>query len=177
MENGSSIHRLRNIGNKSWRELPAEQSSFLGRTGILAEIKRGRASPVVPPICLRQARGDNQFHGEHANLAGQSPRALYAFDVADYESVAASRWVGERWADKSRNKGFTLLQDELSRAELLSSQVDSRTRRLEFGRHPDQVGEGIRFHFLHHLPAVCLYGDFADSELAANLLIQQTSDD
>ena len=29
--------------------------------GIVAEIKSGRASPVVPPICVRQARGDNQL--------------------------------------------------------------------------------------------------------------------
>jgi len=60
---------------------------------------------------------------------------------------------------------------------LPSSQMNRRTRRLEFARHPHQVGEGIRFHFLHHLPAVCLYGDFADTELAANLFIQHARDD
>jgi hypothetical protein len=60
---------------------------------------------------------------------------------------------------------------------LPSSQMNRPTRRPEFARHPHQVGEGIRFHFLHHLPAVCFHRDFADSELAANLLVQQPSDD
>jgi hypothetical protein len=61
-------------------------------------------------------------------------------------------------------------------SEMPSSQVNCRARRLEFAGHPHQVGEGIRFHFLHHLPAVCFHCDFADTELAANLFIQQPGD-
>ena len=61
-------------------------------------------------------------------------------------------------------------------SEMPSRQVSCRTRRPKFSRHPYQVGEGIRFHFLHHLPAVCFHCDFADTELAANLFIQQPGD-
>ena len=69
------------------------------------------------------------------------------------------------------------LYPELSWAELPPGQLNCQTRRPEFGRQPHQVSEGIRFHFLHDLPAVCLYRDFADTELAANLFIQQPRDD
>jgi hypothetical protein len=57
--------------------------------------------------------------------------------------------------------------------KLPSSQVNWRTGRPEFARHPHQVGKGIRFHFVHDLSSVRLYRDFADTELAANLFIQQ----
>jgi hypothetical protein len=61
MDNGSSFHRLCNIGNKSWRELPAEQPSFRGRTGILAEIASRRPNPVEPAVFGRQAPVDIQW--------------------------------------------------------------------------------------------------------------------
>ena len=93
----------------------------------------------------------------------------YSLNVADCKSVGISRWFGEVWGPETSPRVYR----GLSRAELLSSQVNWWTGRPEFGRHPHQVREGIRFHFLHDLPAVCLYRDFADSELAANLFIQQ----
>lgn len=86
----------------------------------------------------------------------------------DFPGVAYLGWREADWPGSVA---------ELSRAELPSSQVNWRARRPEFTRHPHQVGEGIRFHFLHDLPTVCFYCDFADTELAANLFIQQSRDD
>jgi hypothetical protein len=131
----------------------------------------------------------------------KSAQPLVGIDAAGDESVAIARWfretccgmAAERTAAYYRQKkrrsilgsgskqvprvwlgGLDL---DLNGSELPSGQVNGRTRRLEFGRDPHQVGEGIRFHFLHDLPAVCLHCDFADTELAANLFIQQPGND
>src|ERR1700677_734650 len=37
----------------------------------------------------------------------------------------------------------------------------------------DQLSKRIGIHLLHHLAAMCLYSDFTDAELAANLFIQK----
>ena len=39
--------------------------------------------------------------------------------------------------------------------------------------HIHQVGQGVGLHFLHHLASVCLHRDFADTEIATDLFIQQ----
>jgi hypothetical protein len=43
--------------------------------------------------------------------------------------------------------------------------------------HPDQLGEGISVHFAHHVATVCLDGDLADSQLAADLFVQSAGYD
>ncbi|HXN27579.1 MAG TPA: hypothetical protein VN902_10680 [Candidatus Acidoferrales bacterium] len=58
-----------------------------------------------------------------------------------------------------RNK----LKDELN----LSAQPRSRV-----ARPFHQVGERIGLPFLHHMAAICLHRNFADAELAADLLKQ-----
>jgi len=122
--------------------------------------------------------------GEHEDPPDNPARALDTVDVAEYELVGISRWLGEIWAHKSERinasgagrfaKGTIANSDRPSAA---SSQVNWWTRRSEFGRHPHQVGEGIRFHFLHDLPAVRLHRNFADPELTADLFIEQPRDD
>jgi hypothetical protein len=86
-------------------------------------------------------------------------------NVAEYESVELVKRFGD------------MVYRELSAAKLPSSQVNRLTRGPKFASHPHQVGERIRFHFLHDLPTMCLYRDLADTELAANLFIQQPRDD
>ena len=71
---------------------------------------------------------------------------------------------------------FRGIYREPSRAELPSRQVNRLICGPEFARHSHQVGEGIRFHFLHDPPAVRLYRDFADTQFRANLFIEQTGD-
>ena len=56
---------------------------------------------------------------------------------------------------------------------VVSGQVNRGTGRAKLGRHPDQVGEGVRFHFLHDLSSMRFNGNLADAEFAANLFIQQ----
>jgi hypothetical protein len=85
-------------------------------------------------------------------------------NAADYEAEGIKRKI----VNLIRLKSISGVR----RADLPSSQMDCLLRGPEFARHPHQVGEGVRFHFLHHLPAVCLYRDFADTELAADLFIQ-----
>jgi len=60
-------------------------------------------------------------------------------------------------------------EDRLTTPRL--SQVNRLTRRLELGRHPHQVGEGIRLHLLHDLATVCLYRDLADSQFPTDLFV------
>ncbi len=54
---------------------------------------------------------------------------------------------------------------------LSSRQVNFLTRGPETGGHLHQVGEGIRLHFSHDLPAVRLHRDFADTQFCADLLV------
>ena len=42
--------------------------------------------------------------------------------------------------------------------------------------HLHQVGEGVGFHFLHHLASVRLHGDLTNSQLQTNLFIQHAGD-
>jgi hypothetical protein len=39
-----------------------------------------------------------------------------------------------------------------------------------------QIGEGVGFHFLHHLAPVRLHGDLTNSQLQTNLFIQHAGD-
>ena len=39
--------------------------------------------------------------------------------------------------------------------------------------HDDQLGQGVRLHFLHHPRPMHLYGLFDDPELSGDLLVQQ----
>src|SRR5688500_15333417 len=52
-----------------------------------------------------------------------------------------------------------------------------RSALAEPGRHPDQLGQGARLHFPHHLTPMRLHRDLADAELAADLLVQPARDD
>lgn len=123
------------------------------------------------------------------------------FQRADRKSGEISRWIGETRGPKIASSNMLLLWERrggafsgvwinasgksdrptvyrgVGRDGLLSSQVNWRAGQPEFGRHPHQVGKGVGFHFLHDLPAVCLYRDFADTEFAAHLFIQQSGGD
>jgi len=59
-----------------------------------------------------------------------------------------------------------LAKNASGRRTLRSRQMNCLTRRAELGRHPYQVDEGIRFHFLHDLPTVCLHRDLTDSQFS-----------
>jgi hypothetical protein len=49
--------------------------------------------------------------------------------------------------------------------------------KIESSGHPDQGGEGISVHLAHHVATVCLDGDLADSQIAANLFVQSAGYD
>src|SRR6266513_6520546 len=51
-----------------------------------------------------------------------------------------------------------------------------RTTETEPRGHFHQVGERIGLHLLHHLATVGFYRDFADAELATDLLVQPAGD-
>src|SRR6266480_1091682 len=53
---------------------------------------------------------------------------------------------------------------------------ERRTTETEPRGHFHQVGERIGLHLLHHLAAVGFYRDFADAELATDLLVQPAGD-
>src|SRR5881396_2323219 len=53
---------------------------------------------------------------------------------------------------------------------------ERRTTEAEPRGHFHQVGERIGLHLLHHLAAVGFYRDFADAELATDLLVQPAGD-
>jgi len=42
-------------------------------------------------------------------------------------------------------------------------QVNCVTRRIETAGHLHQVGEGVGFHFLHHLSTMCLHRGFTNA--------------
>ena len=44
--------------------------------------------------------------------------------------------------------------------------------KIKSSGHPDKFGEGISVHLAHHLAAVCLDGDLADSQVAPDLFVQ-----
>src|ERR1043166_1079948 len=52
-----------------------------------------------------------------------------------------------------------------------------RGRQAQFRRHIDEVGQGVGFHLAHHPAAMRLYGNFADPQLEADLLVQPADDD
>src|SRR5437762_708917 len=53
---------------------------------------------------------------------------------------------------------------------------ERRTTEAEPRGHFHQVGERIGLHLLHHLAAVGFHRDFADAELATDLLVQPAGD-
>src|ERR1700741_5126692 len=53
---------------------------------------------------------------------------------------------------------------------------DLRNSRPELRRHVHQLGKGVRFHLAHHLAAMGLDRNLADSQLAADQLVQPASD-
>src|SRR5947208_17052527 len=53
---------------------------------------------------------------------------------------------------------------------------ERRTAETEPRGHFHQVGERIGLHLLHHPAAVGFYRDFADAELATDLLVQPAGD-
>ncbi len=50
-------------------------------------------------------------------------------------------------------------------------------RKVQFFEHSDQVGDGFRLHFMHHLAAVKFDGRFADAEFERDLFVQPAGDD
>ena len=47
-------------------------------------------------------------------------------------------------------------------------------RETEVIRHPDEVGDGVGPHLAHGLTAVDLDGDFAETDLGSDLLVEET---
>jgi hypothetical protein len=59
---------------------------------------------------------------------------------------------------------------------LVLNQANRIAGRPECRLHPHEMGEGMRLHLLHNLPAVGLHCDFADAQLGASLFVQQAGD-
>ncbi len=99
------------------------------------------------------------FHG-HENAGSPSPDLRFeSFRGAATEGTFAAG-IDPAWIKTER---YWLPDPELM--------CDSEPR-----RHVDQVRERASLHFTHHLASVCLHGDLADTELEADLLVQQTGD-
>jgi hypothetical protein len=153
LDNGCSSHDLCNVRNKRSRASLAHQSVSFAGTRNGSRNREGASLPGLDLVSVRQA-ADN----DHV----VSRRTRGAFFGADQQ--------------KCRQSDQTRVYRGVGWALPPSSQVNCLIRGLEFGRHPHQVSERIRLHFLHDLPTVCLYRDLADAQLATNLFIQQPRD-
>lgn len=60
--------------------------------------------------------------------------------------------------------------------KLLAQNTLLRSSKTKSSRHFHQISERVGLHFLHHLAAMGLYSDLADTEFPTNLFVSTMSD-